>query len=170
MDAAAYITALTVNPAAIVALAHAMPSDQVRWRPAPTEWSALEVVNHLADEEREDFRTRLDFALNRRGATPPLNDPADWAVARAYNQRDLEESLSRFHTERQQSLTWLRGLTMADWSRSWEGPSGYVLRAGDLLVAWAAHDLLHLRQLVELQYHCRSQQAIPYRVNYAGDW
>jgi hypothetical protein len=61
-------------------------------------------------------------------------------------------------------------LTAADWSRAWEVAPGYSLRAGDLLAAWAAHDLLHLRQLVELQYECRRQQAAPYRVEYAGDW
>lgn len=170
MDATAYIAALARNPAAIVALARAMPADQVRWRPAPAEWSALEVINHLADEEREDFRMRLDFVLHQQGETPPANHPGEWVIARAYNERGLDESLARFQREREQSLTWLRGLTAADWSRAWEVAPGYSLRAGDLLAAWAAHDLLHLRQLVELQYECRRQQAAPYRVEYAGDW
>ena len=29
-------------------------------------WSILEVVCHLYDEEREDFREHLDFILNRQ--------------------------------------------------------------------------------------------------------
>jgi hypothetical protein len=28
---------------------------QARWKPAPEEWSILEVINYLCDEEREDF-------------------------------------------------------------------------------------------------------------------
>jgi len=33
------------------------------WKPAPDKWSILEVVNHLYDEEREDFRQRLELVL-----------------------------------------------------------------------------------------------------------
>lgn len=170
MDVAANVAALEMNPAAIATLVRAMPADGVRWRPAPNEWSVLEVVNHLADEEREDFRTRLDYVLHRPGETPPTNSPGlSEVVARGYNTRDLGESLARFERERRQSLPWLRGLTAPDWSRAWERGS-YSLRAGDLLASWAAHDLLHLRQLVELQYLYRARQAAPYSVAYAGDW
>lgn len=170
MDVAASIAALESNPAAIAILARAMPTEAVRWRPTADDWSVLEVINHLADEEREDFRTRLAFVLSPGDAIPPPNRPADWVIERGYNTRDLAESLARFERERRQSLAWLRGLTTPDWSRAWESGSGYVLRAGDLLTSWAAHDLLHLRQLVELQYLYRAQQAAPYSVAYAGDW
>ena len=44
------------------------------------------------------------------------------------------------------------------------------LTAGDLLASWAAHDLLHLRQLNELRYAYLIQVAAPYSVRYAGDW
>lgn len=170
LNATTYIAALEMNPAAIATLARAMPADGVRWRPEPDDWSALEVINHLADEEREDFRTRLAFVLDPRGETPPPNHPAAWVIERGYNGRDFDESLARFVGERRQSLAWLRGLATPDWSRAWESSAGYALRAGDLLASWAAHDLLHLRQLVALQYLYRAQQAAPYRVAYAGDW
>ena len=170
MDAAAYLAALEANAPAIDALFRAMPADRVRWRPATEEWSALEVINHLADEEREDFRTRLDVVLHRPGETPPPIDPEGWVLARDYNGRDLDESLARFLGERRRSLDWLRGLGAPDWSRSWSHPLGFSIRAGDLLVAWAAHDLLHLRQLVEIQYARRAADAAPYEVAYAGPW
>jgi len=38
---------------------------EARVRPAPDAWSLLEVVCHLHDEEREDFRPRLDVVLHR---------------------------------------------------------------------------------------------------------
>ena len=170
MDAAAYAAALAANAAAIDALFRAMPSERVRWRPAPEEWSALEVINHLADEEVEDFRTRLDTVLHRPAETPPAIDPEGWVVARGYNGRDPDESLARFLGERRRSLDWLPDLEAPDWSRVWSHPSGFSIRAGDLLAAWAAHDLLHLRQLVELQYRARAADAAPYGVEYAGPW
>lgn len=170
MDATAYAAALEANAAAIDALARAMPPGRVRWRPAAGEWSALEVLNHLADEEVEDFRFRLDTVLHRPGETPPANDPEGWVAARGYDGRDYDESLGRFLAERRRSLAWLRGLTAPDWTRSWAHPEGFTIRAGDLLASWAAHDLLHLRQLVELQYGCRVADAAPFDVAYAGDW
>ena len=38
---------------------------EARVRPSPEAWSILEVVAHLLDEEREDFRPRLDLVLHR---------------------------------------------------------------------------------------------------------
>lgn len=165
-----FIAALEANAPTIAALMHAIPPEQARWRPTPTDWSVLEVINHLADEEREDFRLRLDAALHRPGIAVPQNDSADWPAARAYNERDPAESLARFLDERQQSLAWLRALTAPDWSLAIPRNSGGVLRGGDLLAAWAVHDVLHLRQLVELQYHFLSTQAQPFSVGFAGDW
>jgi hypothetical protein len=39
-----------------------------------------------------------------------------------------------------------------------------------MLMAWVAHDLLHLRQLIELRYAYLQQQAQPYQIAYAGQW
>lgn len=33
-----------------------LSAEQAAWKPSPEAWSALEVVNHLHDEECEDFR------------------------------------------------------------------------------------------------------------------
>jgi len=170
MIPASFIAALETNAPIIADLVRALPPEQARWRPTPTDWSVLEVINHLADEEREDFHLRLDAALHRPGTPVPPNDSADWPAARAYNARDPAESLARFLDERQRSLAWLRTLTAPDWSQSIPRNSGGVLRGGDLLAAWAVHDVLHLRQLVELQYHFLGTQAQPFSVGFAGEW
>ncbi|MGH7317890.1 MAG: DinB family protein, partial [Candidatus Rokuibacteriota bacterium] len=65
-----------------------------RARPEPAAWSILEVVGHLLDEEREDFRPRLDVILHRPHETWPPIDPAAWVTARGYNDRDLPRALS----------------------------------------------------------------------------
>ena len=44
------------------------------------------------------------------------------------------------------------------------------LTAGDLLVAWTAHDVLHLRQLTELRYALIARAGKPFSPAYAGDW
>jgi hypothetical protein len=43
-----------------------------------------------------------------------------------------------------------------------------ALRAGDLLAAWCAHDLLHLRQLANVRLALLEQDAAPYSLRYAA--
>ena len=164
------IIRMRANADAIAALASDLSDAQARWKPAPEAWSLLEVVNHLYDEEREDFRTRVDYVLHRPGEQPPPIDPDIWVTARAYNQRDLRESLDAFLHERAISLEWLGGLPDPNWDAEYHTPWWGVLHAGDLLVAWLAHDHLHVRQLNELHYAYLAQQAAPYSVEYAGEW
>lgn len=165
----ACIAQMTRQAQTIEQLISGVSTEQARWKPDPESWSMLEVVNHLYDEEREDFRARLDHILRQAEGMPPAIDPQGWITARRYNERDLHESLAKFMQERDASLAWLRTLTNANWDAAVETPFG-PLSAGDMLMSWAAHDLLHLRQLVELHYAYHQQQAQPYQIGYAGDW
>lgn len=142
---------------------------EARVRPDPDSWSVLEVVCHLLDEEREDFRPRLDIALHRPDDRWAPIDPVGWVSARRYNEQDLAERLALFVDERVRSVAWLNGLVAPDWDAAYEAPFGPI-RAGDLLASWVAHDNLHLRQLVELQRARVVAIADPYSVRYAGDW
>ena len=143
--------------------------EQARWKPTADKWSMLEVVNHLYDEEREDFRQRLQLTLADPGQSwPPIN-PREWVNTRGYNDRDLAASLKNFLAERDSSLEWLRQLTDPNWQNSNEGPNGR-LSAGDLLAAWLAHDFLHIRQLARLQWQYTGELAAPYQTTYGGPW
>jgi hypothetical protein len=154
----------------IRSLTTSVTEEQARWKPTPDDWSLLEVINHLYDEEREDFRQRIDYLLHRPGEEPPPIDPVGWVTARAYNQRSLAVSLQNFLNERDQSVAWLHGLTNPAWSNTYHHPSGFSISAEELLVCWAAHDLLHLRQLIELHYGWHKAQVAPLSLAYAGDW
>lgn len=165
------VVQMSLQAGRIRALVEGVSNEQARWKPDAESWSILEVVNHLADEEREDFRTRLDTILHHAGQQPPPIDPQGWVTSRGYNQRDLKESLDRFPAERQQSLAWLRGLEAPDWTITVLGPGGgWVIRGGDMAAAWVAHDLLHLRQLVELHWAWTQRAVAPYVTQYAGEW
>lgn len=161
---------LAVQAHRIEAMVSGMSDEQWRWKPGADDWSMLEVVAHLADEERHDFRTRLDILLHRPDDEMPPIDPQGWVTSRGYNGRDPGEVLADFLIERERSLTWLRGLADPDWQRSVVSPSGRPFHAGDMAVSWAAHDLLHLRQLVELHWAWNARHAKPFDVTYAGDW
>jgi hypothetical protein len=153
----------------IRALVSGITQAEAQIKPDPESWSILEVVCHLYDEEREDFRQRLDLILHRPGDEWPPIDPVGWVTARKYNERDLAESLDRFVAEREQSLAWLRRLPAPNWEAECVTRFG-GMKAGDMLAAWVAHDNLHSRQLVELRRVRVVEIAKPYEVQYAGDW
>jgi hypothetical protein len=150
-------------------LAQGVDDEQARWRPDADSWSILEVICHLLDEERKDFRVRLDITLHKPDETWPGIDPAGWVTEHNYNEQVLAASLQAFQEEREASLAWLKRLEAPDWEASYEAPWG-TMRAGDLLASWVAHDLLHMRQLVELHWAYNEQKVLPYSTRYAGEW
>ena len=170
MHLPALIERLARFPAVLRAMVMWMPDEDVRWKPEDGAWSILEIVCHLADEEIEDFRTRLRMTLEcPETEWPPIN-PAAAAVDRCYNQQPFDQALRRFLDERQASLAWLREIAeQADWDREKRHPKFAAIRAGSLLGAWVAHDLLHVRQIAKRQYQLSRRDAAPYELGYAGD-
>ena len=164
------IAHLAIQADRIRALVEGVSDEQARWKPNADSWSILEVVNHLYDEEREDFRVRLDLLLHQPSEVAPPIDPQAWVLAREYNRRDLAESLSNFLGERQRSLEWLRGLGAPDFATEIVMPWGTTYHPGDMAAAWVSHDLLHLRQLVELHWAWTQRAVAPYQSDYAGAW
>ena len=169
MDFDSCTAQLADNAQRIRTMVEHVSDQQARWKPDQTSWSILEVAGHLLDEEREDFRVRLDITLHRADEAWPGIDPEGWVTKRRYNEQDPAQVLGNFLREREASLTWLRELAEPDWEATYAAPWGPI-RAGDLLAAWVAHDLLHLRQLVELQWSYTGELVAPYSTRYAGAW
>ena len=161
---------LRQNGELIRELVAGISQEQAKLKPSPEEWSVLEVVNHLYDEEREDFRQRFDYLLHHPGEAWPPTDPMGWVTSRKYNERDLANSLQNFLDERQKSLAWLAGLEEPNLDLFDTHPIAGKFHAGDMLASWVAHDLLHLRQLVELKYFLVGEWIRPYSPRYAGEW
>lgn len=160
---------LSNNADRIAALIAGLTAEQARWKSDPSAWSILEVLCHLLDEERLDFRLRLDYVLHRPGEHFPSNNPQSWPLEHGYLNRDLTETLQAFLEERSQSLKWLSALQNIDWDTPYTAPWG-TITAGELLVSWPAHDILHIRQLVEVLWALTNQFASPYPTAYAGEW
>jgi len=166
----ALIDQLEAQAGIIRELVQGVAHEQAAWKPAPERWSILEVVVHLLDEEREDFRVRLGLLLRDPKADWPPIDPQGWVTQREYAKRDLGETLKAFLKEREDSLAWLKGLESPAWDNVKTHPAAGALSAGDMLASWVAHDLLHIRQLAKLHYDYVRRLAEPYSVAYAGDW
>lgn len=170
MNAGKIIESLDRFGRALPALVAEVDAEQARWKPEDGNWSILEVVTHLADEEVEDFRIRLRMTLETPLEPWPKIDPTGWARERQYNDGVLAEALQRFVAERQQSVAWLGGLGDPDWSSAYQHPRFGPIRAGDLLSAWAAHDALHLRQVAKRMYQLVQEFSGDFSTIYAGAW
>lgn len=164
------IARLRANASVFDALCDGVDDRQARWKPAADQWSILEVVNHLADEEVEDFRTRLDLTLHRPGEAWAPIDPEGWARDRAYNERTLSESVERFVARRAESVEWLSRLGEPDWDRAHIHPRIGPISAGDLLTSWLGHDLIHIRQIDRLHRQFLLARLSEYSADYAGRW
>lgn len=163
------VTQLYVQGHAILTLVEGLTDERVRWKPGPENWSVLEVLSHLVDEEIHDFRRHLDHILKTPDQPWPEIDPQGWVIQKQYNQRPLDETLAHFKTEREASIAWLKALSDPHWDAYVEFTWGR-LTAGDMLASWVGHDLLHLRQLIELRYQLTANFCQPHSLDYAGKW
>lgn len=172
MNAALIVNRLEQFGKTLPGVVGGMRLEDMRWKPPSGNWSILEILCHLADEEVEDFRARLAFILEQRQGAPPGIDPEGWAAARAYNEQKPQDVLERFVRERERSVTWLHSLSLAttDWKLAYVHPKLGPLHAGDLLAAWAAHDALHLRQIAKRMHEMAARDAAGFSVRYAGEW
>lgn len=143
--------------------------EEIRWKPAPDKWCALEIICHLYDEEREDFRARLTSVLETPDQPFTKIDPQAWVTEREYMDQDPNLKLADFLSERNKSVKWLRGLTDAPWSNTYVHPKVGPVSCDLLLTNWVAHDIHHIRQLNNLRYgYLASISVVP--LDYAGKW
>ena len=170
MDAQAILLRLRANAGVFDSLCEGVPETQARWKPSAGAWSILEVVNHLADEEEADFRMRVNLTLHHPGKRWPSIDPPAWVTERGYNQRGLGHSVARFLAERDQSVAWLEDQMEEDWARTHEHPALGTMTAGQVLTAWVAHDMIHIRQINRLHREYLVAELSEHSPDYAGQW
>jgi hypothetical protein len=171
LNAEALIKRLEGTGAWLPAILAGLGPDDTKWKPPTGAWSILEILNHLVDEEVDDFRARLRSTLEDPSRAWRPIDPEGWARERRYNERELGESVGRFVAARRESVAWLRSLLAStDWRVAHEHPKFGPIRAGDLLGAWAAHDALHLRQTAKRLFELAGRDAEGFSTRYAGEW
>jgi len=163
-------------PAAIGAMCSSLAPDEATFKPPSGAWSILEIVCHLVDEETDDFRARLESTLRDPAAKWPLTDPEAWAIQHDYLSQNLATKLQQFADQRARTVAWLRSLNSPDWQTAYIHPRIGPVRAGELLIAWPAHDALHIRQIAKRLFElaARDGQTMspdnPFITRYAGEW
>ena len=139
------------------------------WKPAPEKWCLLEVVCHLFDEEREDFRARTRHVLETPDQPMPTFDPVAWVTGRAYIKQDFEEKLAAFLNERSRSIAWLASLQDPQWENAYDHPKLGSMTAKMFLTNWLAHDYIHIRQIIRIKFEYLREHSRE-DLTYAGKW
>jgi hypothetical protein len=154
-------------PMVLEALLAGLDSAGARTRPAPDEWSPVEILCHLRDEETEDFGARLRVIVDGADEFAPI-DPERWAKERRYHEASLPDVLQTLCARRQASLNLLASV----WPESLNGSRTHKrlgrLSGLDILAAWVAHDRIHLAQLAGTLARIWALRWAPLRAEYAG--
>jgi hypothetical protein len=164
-----YVTELTHNAGAFHQLLHGSTPEEYLWRPAENKWCLLEIVCHLLDEEKEDFRARVHHILHTPDAPMTPIDPQGWVQSRKYLEKDFEESLAEFEKERIASTQWITQSANMRWGNEHQHPTLGTLSAKMMLANWVEHDYLHLRQILNLR-HALLLHKSRVSLDYAGNW
>jgi hypothetical protein len=114
-------------------------------RPGPSEWSAREIVHHLADSEMTSA-IRLRKLLAEDNPTIQGYDEPEFARKLHY-ERPLEGSLLAFRGARESTATLLHRLSDNDWSRSGTHTESGPYSVETWLRIYAAHGHDHADQI-----------------------
>src|SRR4029453_15597337 len=154
-------------PDVLDALAGDLDPVIARTRPAHDEWAPVEILCHLRDEETEDFGARLRAVVNGEASFTPI-DPVSWVEARRYRAADTREVLEVLRTRRRTSVEYLEKIDATLLAATI--PLGKLgpLSGLDLLVAWVAHDQLHLAQLAGTLARLWANRWPEQKAEYAG--
>jgi len=120
--------------------------NRLRRRPAPREWSVVEVLAHLLDGE-----VALGFRIRKLAAEPGAAiapwDQEKWTPGLRHRRGDPRTILAAFTALRADTIALVRRLTPAQRRAAGRHPEYGRLRIDQLLHHWAEHDLIHLEQI-----------------------
>jgi hypothetical protein len=165
-----FIAHLSANAKVIELLCRETSGEQALWKQSPEKWSIQQIVYHLAQTEEKDFRPRLEKTLRDASENwNPLVAP-EMRLEEKDGANNLAEYLQNFLAGREKSIGWLKTIENPTWENSHRHNEQLTLAAGDLLASWLAHDYLHIKQIIRLQYDYVNSISEPFKTDYAGKW
>jgi hypothetical protein len=169
MDHKRIIESLNANQKVFSGLLSNKNKDEYLWKPEAKKWCLLEIVCHLYDEEREDFRARVKHTLETPDKEMPMFDQIAWVKDRKYVEQNYKLMVEKLLDERQKSIAWLLSIKSPQWKNAYDHQKLGPLSAEHFLANWIAHDLLHIRQLVGLHFQYL-KETTNNKLIYAGSW
>ncbi|HUL50094.1 MAG TPA: DinB family protein [Gemmatimonadales bacterium] len=123
-----------------------VPADALQWRPAPSRWSAHEIIVHCADSET-NAHARLRFLLAEAQPVIQGYDQDRWAKMLDYHARPIDTALRTVEAVRSNTVPLLRSMSERDWQRKGQHTESGPYAAEDWLAIYAEHLEKHSRQI-----------------------
>ena len=123
-----------------------VPEEARKWRPAPGEWSAHEVVCHCADSET-NAAARIRYVVAEPDPVVLGYDESAWAGRFDYQNHPLETALATVEAVRANTAAVIRRLPEEAWTREGRHTESGRYTAEDWLKIYAAHLENHARQI-----------------------
>lgn len=140
------IAQYAAGPARLRAALATVPAEAMRWRPAPGEWSAHEVVCHCADSETNSY-ARIRFLLTEKDPVIQGYDQEQWARDLDYHAMPLDPALATVAAVRDNTTALIRRLPESAWARAGRHTESGHYSAEDWLKIYADHLEGHARQI-----------------------
>ncbi len=141
------IEAMRIAPRRVEEAFRRVDGAELRRTPAPGSWSALEVLCHLRDADREVYLPRIDRMLAEDLPFVPAVDLTGWPRERKYQDDSPAAAFETWRGDRERLVARLAPLGPAEWRRtaihSVRGP----FPLGDMVREWVEHDLSHVAQI-----------------------
>jgi hypothetical protein len=134
------------GPARLRAALAKVPEAARKWRPAPAEWSAHEVVCHCADSETNSY-ARIRFLVAEKDPVIQGYDQENWARTFDYHALPLEPALATVESVRASTAALIRTLSEADWAKRGRHTESGAYGAEEWLKIYADHLENHARQI-----------------------
>ena len=119
MDPNSVIDKLEINQGLFASYLSSLSKAETLFRPNADHWCLLEIICHLVDEAKFDFRTRVLLCLQKPELNPPPYDPVDLVTSEKYIDQDFETKVHDFVTERKESILQLRKLIEPEWQNGY---------------------------------------------------
>ena len=145
-ERAALIEQYTRGPARLRAALATVPAEAMKWRPAPKEWSAHEIVCHCADSETNAY-ARIRFLVSEKDPVIQGYDQDQWAKTFDYHSHPLEPALVTVEGVRANTAALIRRLPDEAWMREGRHTESGRYTAEDWLKIYADHLEGHARQI-----------------------
>ena len=158
------IEVLERTPAVLRALLGGVSSFWALSNYGPDTFGPFDVVGHLIHGERTNWMVRLHMILEH-GEMQPFPAFDRYAMYEASNGKSMADLLDMFVAERAKNLDDLKalGLTPEKLGRRGTHPQLGTVTLGNLVAAWAVHDLGHTHQVVKAMAFQYRDEVGPWR-------
>ena len=150
MDRQALIARYAQGHQVVLDALKGITDEELDARPEETQWTAREVVHHLADSEMTSA-IRLRRLLVEDSPEIPNYDEEAFARRLHYGDRPLDAALDALSAARRTTLEILERMTEDDWQRQGTHSESGPYSAQDWLEIYAAHAHDHAAQIDSLR-------------------